>query len=516
MNQSSNYNKIVKNTVFLYLRMSVVMVVSLYTSRVVLHALGVVDYGLYNVVGGFVTTISFLNLALSSSTARFLTFHLGKKDITKLKQTFSASLLMHICLSVIILILLETIGLWFLSEKLNIPDSRITATLWVYQFIIITTIFSITQAPYNSILIAHENMKIYAYIGLAEALSILAIGLLISISPFDKLLFYAFGLMVEKIIIQFILRWYTNKKYKECNLVFTRDKNIYKEQIAFSCWEIIGSIAYIAQTQGVNIVLNLFFGPAINAARAISVQVQTACNNILSNFQTAAEPRIVKSYAENDIESMYDITFSMGKYSLLLMLLIVIPAANETEYILNIWLGKNSYPVETITFTKIILICILVQCLLQALLIAFRAIGRIRNGNIVGSIVMITIIPVLYFMFKQGAPSYFAFIVALIAYIISYFVYLYFSWYNERFNIKNILVQNIILVVFSTFMYLISYSITNLYPLCTLRFIGNIIISDTFIIALSWMLLFKNQEKVFVKTYLKKVTSIVQRNKDLK
>ena len=239
-----NYHStIAKNTLFLYLRMGIVMLVTLYTSRIVLRALGAVDYGLFNVVGGVVTIFLFFNMALSAATARYLAYELGRGNQQKLNQIFSTSLNLHIGLAIILLFILQTIGLWFVSTQMVIPSHRFHAAMWVYQFSIFTMIFTVTQVPYNASLIAHENMKIYAYIGLLEALMILVIGYSIQLSPIDRLIFYAAGLMAEKILVQLFLRYYTLRKYKECRFRFIKSKKIYTELLSYSAWELIGSLS---------------------------------------------------------------------------------------------------------------------------------------------------------------------------------------------------------------------------------------------------------------------------------
>lgn len=407
--QTSN-KTIAKNTAFLYIRMLLVMAVTFYTSRVILDVLGAEDYGIYNVVGGIVTIMAFLNGALSASTSRFLTYELGKSNKEQLHKTFSASLTLHICVALLVLILGETIGLWFFYEKLVIPEERMTAAFWVYQFSIITTMVNFTQVPYNASLIAHENMSIYAFVGLYEAFAKLAIVYLIYVSPIDNLVFYALLLVLNTCCIQFFYRFYTSKKYDECHLKFVKDQQLYKTLLSYSGWDMFGGLAVVCQGQGINILLNIFFGPLVNAARAIAVQVQGGVQVFVQNFLVAVRPQVVKNFAENNTEKMYSLTFNAAKYSYILMLALVLPICFEIDFILKIWLGDKA-PSDTKLFIIIILITYLMETFHLASLMSYHAIGRIKLGNIVGGTIMIFALPLSYIVLKFGAPAYSVFIV---------------------------------------------------------------------------------------------------------
>ncbi len=401
---------IAKNTMFLYIRMFIVMVVTFYTSRVILAVLGASDYGIYNVVGGIVTMMAFLNGALSSSSSRFLTYELGTGNMEQLKKTFSASLNLHICVALLVLIVGETVGLWFFYEKLVIPDERMNAAFWVYQFSIITTMVNFTQVPFNASLIAHENMSVYAYVGLYEALSKLIIVYLLQIAPFDHLIIYALLLMLNTVGIQLFYRIYTSRKYNECRFNLVTDKTIYKKLLGYSGWDLFGGVAVICQSQGINILLNLFFGPVVNAARAITFQIQGALNQFVTNFLTAVRPQVVKSFAADDYHRMYSLTFSAAKYSYLLMLALMLPLCFEISFVLKIWLGDN-VPENTYEFTLIVMITYLMETFHSASLMSYHAIGRIKTGNIVGGTLMILALPLSYISLKIGYPAYSVFIV---------------------------------------------------------------------------------------------------------
>ena len=418
---------IAKNTLFLYARMLIVMAVTLYTSRMILEILGVSDYGLYNVVGGIVTMLSFVNGALSVSTSRFFTYELGKRNKEKLKQTFSASLRLHFLFALLVLFLGETVGLWFFYEKLVIPADRLQAAFWVYQFSILTTMVSFTQVPYNASLIAHENMSIYAYVGLYEAFSRLLIVFLLQISPIDQLVCYSFLLMLNNIGIQFFYRFYTSNKYAECRFRIIRDKKLYNSLLRYSVWDLFGNIAAVCQGQGINILLNMFFGPVVNAARAITFQIQNALGLFISSFLTAVRPQVVKSFANGNSAEMYRLTFNAAKYSYLLMFTLMFPLCLELDYVLHLWLGNN-VPADTYRFTIIVLVTYLMQTFHSAYLMSYHAIGRIKTGNIVGGLLMISALPISYVCLKCRFPAYSVFIVIFIV----NFIQMFFGWWLIR------------------------------------------------------------------------------------
>ena len=390
--------------------MLVVMVVSFFASRVILQVLGASDYGIYNVVGGIVTMMGFLNGALGSSSSRFLTYELGKGNQSRLNKTFSASLNLHIGVALLVFIVGETLGLWFVMNKLVIPEDRELAAFWVYQFSVITTMISFTQVPYNASLIAHENMSVYAYVGLYEAISKLLIVYAITISPMDNLIFYGLLIMLNTTGIQLFYRYYTTKRYEECRFRIIKEKKLYKTLLGYSGWDLFGGIAVICQGQGINILLNLFFGPVVNAARAIAIQVQSGVSQFVNNFLTAVRPQVVKNFAEGNTDEMYSLTFNAAKYSYMLMLALVLPVCFEIRFILSIWLGEKA-PEDTAIFVILILLTYLMETFHSASLMSYHAIGKIKLGNIVGGTMMIMALPISYVSLKFGAPAYSVFIV---------------------------------------------------------------------------------------------------------
>lgn len=440
---TANSKRIAKNTMFLYIRMMVAMIVALYTSRVILNTLGATDYGIYNVVGGVVTIVAFLNGALGASTSRFLTFALGEKDIVKQRKTFGAALNLHICVALLVLILGESVGLWFFYEKMIIPEERIIAAFWVYQFSIITTMVAFTQVPYNASLIAHEDMSIYAYVGLYEAFSRLAIALLIAVSPIDTLVFYGLLLLLNTIAIQLFYRWYASRNFVECRFSLIRDKALYKQLLSYGGWDLFGNLAVVCQGQGVNLLLNVFFGPVVNAARAIAFQIQGAVMQFVNNFMTAVRPQVIKNYAEGNVEIMYKLTFYTAKFSYMLMLALVVPICFEINFILELWLGSD-VPTETAIFAVLVLITYTWRTFHIAALMPYHAIGRIRTGNLAIGTLMIVSLPIGYLFLKMGFPAHTVFLVILLIEVISMFAIWWLIHKYEFFPYRDLFIKVLI------------------------------------------------------------------------
>ena len=316
---SHNTNKrIAQNTLFLYFRTLVILLVSLYTSRVVLNVLGIDDYGIYNVVGGIVLMFQFLNVGMIDVSQRFLTYELGKNDGQQLQKVFSTSLIIHLIIIFFLLILAETVGLWFLNHKMNIPTSRIIAANWVFQFSILTFIIKIFSVPYNASIVAHEHMKVYAYVSILEVILQLAIVFLLKGSASDKLILYAILMSFVTLLISIMYTLYCKKYFKECKFRNDIDKQLLHKMLSFAGWSFLGNIGYSLKMQGINILINLFFGPAVNAARGVAYQVNAGIYNFVSNFQIAMKPQITKRYAMGDTNSMMVLVHNSSRYSFFL------------------------------------------------------------------------------------------------------------------------------------------------------------------------------------------------------
>lgn len=410
---AENTKRIAKNTLMLYVRMLFGMVVSLYTSRVVLNTLGVEDYGIYNVVGGFVVMFSVISHSLSSSVSRFLTFELGRGDMVQLRTTFSSSFWVHIALAGLLLVLAESIGVWFLNTKMIIPIDRIYAANWVFQASLISFVISICCVPYYASVISHERMTAFAYMGISDIVLRLLVVLFVGYSgyDFDKLIVYALLLAGVNIFIQCIYIWYCRWNFEECRLYYHFNKQCWKEICTFAGWNFIGSSAGLLKEQGVNILLNLFMGPVINAARGVANSVNIAVGAFAGNFMAALTPQITKSYASEK----YDYTISLAergsRFSFYILLILALPVLFETEFILTLWLGQ--FPEHTVSFVRLILILSLCEILSTTLINMQQATGEIRNYQLAVGGVLLMNFPLSYVFLKVGFPPEFTYIVAI-------------------------------------------------------------------------------------------------------
>lgn len=399
------------------------MVVSLYTSRIVLEVLGVDDFGLYNVIGGVVTMFSLISGSLSSSISRFLTFELGKGDKTQLQKIFSASINIQLIISLIIFVLSEVIGVWFLNTQMTISEERLDAANWVLQCSIFTFIINLISIPYNALIIAYERMKVFAYISILEVSLKLVVVYLLMVAPFDKLKAYACLLLGVSLLIRFIYGFYCKRNIPECKYICIYDKNLLSSMIKFAGWNTIGVSSAVLKDQGVNIVINLFCGPAVNAARAISVQVNTAVNSFITNFMTALNPQITKSYAAKDFQYMKTLV-QQGTRLSFYMLLLSIPILIETETILSLWL--TIVPEHTVLFVRLILILAMCESLSGTLITAMLATGNIRNYQIVVGGLQLLNFPLSYVALKIGLAPEYTMVIAIAISIINLFVRLLF------------------------------------------------------------------------------------------
>ncbi|MBR4996631.1 MAG: lipopolysaccharide biosynthesis protein [Bacteroidaceae bacterium] len=381
MEISESNKRIAKNTLLLYARMFLMMLVGLYTSRVNLAALGVDNFGTYNVVGGFVAMFSILSTSLSDAISRFITYELGRNDASKLKTVFSTSVNIMIVLSLVVVVVAELLGPWFIESQLKIPAGREVAAQWVFQFSVLSFVIGLVSVPYNAAIIAHEKMSAFAYISIFEALGKLAIALLIPFSPIDKLIFFAGLLCLIGLIVRIIYGSYCKRHFPECTYTLTFDKSAFKQMGGFAGWNFFNSTTYILNTQGVNMLLNMFFGVAVNAARGIAVSVNNIVNQFVGNFMTAVNPQITKSYASGDLEGMHKLVCRGAKFSYYCMLLLALPIILEAQQILNIWLVD--VPEFAVSFVQLILVVNLCDCIGRTGYTACMATGRLRKYSLI-------------------------------------------------------------------------------------------------------------------------------------
>jgi O-antigen/teichoic acid export membrane protein len=424
-NQTSDNNKrIAKNTLLLYVRMLFTMAVSLFTSRVILNTLGVEDYGINNVVGGIVTMFSVLSGSLSSSISRFITFELGKGNIERLKTIFSTGVNIQLGMSVLIIIIAEAVGIWFLNTKMNIPTDRMVAANWVFQCAILTFVLNLLSVPYNAAIIAHEKMSAFAYISVVEVSLKLIIVYMLMISPFDRLETYAVLLLLVGAVIRFIYGYYCKRHFEECTYHFVFDKPVLKEMTGFAGWNFLGNGAYMLNTQGVNILMNLYFGVAVNAARGIATQVDAALKQFVNNFTTAVNPQITKSYAQGDLDYMHKLVCRSAKFSAFLMMFFAVPIILETNTILTIWL--KTVPDYAVIFLQWIIISSFMDTVLaNSLVTSMFATGKIKRYQIIVTTIGCLVFPLSWIAFKLGFEPQVGYILYFIIYTILLFVRLY-------------------------------------------------------------------------------------------
>lgn len=398
---SANNKRIAKNTLLLYFRMLLIMLVTLFTSRVVLDKLGVTDYGIYNVVGGIVMMLGFLNSSMSNAVQRFLSFELGRNNKERVNRIFNVSLLAHGGISVLVFITMEIIGVWYLNTYMNIPTNRMEAANWVLQCSIFTTLFTIMQVPYNAIIISKEQMSVYAYISILEVGLKLLIVYLLAIVNVDKLQLYCILVMVVTISVMITYQLYCMRKYDEVKFCLIKDWNLLKQLVGFASWNMLGELAWIFTGQGVNIILNSFFGPAVNAARGLAEQVNGAVNRFVANFQTAVNPQLIKNYASDQLDEMKILLYRSTRFSYYLLLVLSLPLILKMDYVLHLWL--KIVPEYTTGFCQLVLACSLVSTLSNLLAQVARANGEIRNYQLAVSFLLFLNFPFSYLVLKTGA-----------------------------------------------------------------------------------------------------------------
>lgn len=395
---SQNNKRIAKNTLLLYIRMIFMLVISLYTSRVVLNTLGVVDYGINNVVGGVIAMLGFLTNSLGAASSRYITYDLGKGDMSVMKRTFGNILTIHFILAAIILVIGETLGLWFMSTQLQIPQEREAAAMWVYQFSIFSSVLAVISVPYNATIIAHEKMSAFAYISIIDAVLKLLIVYLLVVIPYDKLIIYAILFFCIQVFDRVVYGIYCTKHFEETHTKLRYNGNLFREIFAFAGWTMNGNLAVMGYTQGLNILLNIFFGPAVNAARGIAVQVQNVCQQFCTNFQMALNPQLTKSYAQNNLDEMHRLLIKSSKFSFYILFFIVLPLIFKAEFVLKLWLGI--IPEYTVNFLRLILVVGLLYTLSNPIIVSVHATGRLKKFQIIEGTMLLTIVPIAYILLK--------------------------------------------------------------------------------------------------------------------
>jgi O-antigen/teichoic acid export membrane protein len=444
ISSESNSKQVAKNTLYLYFRMLLLMLISLYTSRVVLNTLGVSDYGTYYVVGGVVTLFSFLNKAMSTTVQRFLSFEIGKNNIDRLQKVFSCSVIIHYLIAVLIFILAETIGLWFLNSKMVFPAGKLDAANWVYQFAVFATLIGVIQVPYNAAIIAHEKMSFYAYVSIFEAILKLVVVFVIQVVSFEPLKSYAVLTFFVAVFIYSWYRIYCYRNFKKLHFITPKDKTLYKELVSFSSWSLFGSIANIGFRQGINIIVNIFFGVVVNAAMGIANQISNAANQFVTGFQTAIYPILTKTHAEGSKSSQWNLIFQSSKFSYFLLFFISLPILINTEYILKIWL--KMVPDYSVSFCRLILIGAVIDSISGPLWVTIFATGKIKLYQIVVSSILLANILFSYIFVKIGFSPESILYIRMVLYLFALLVRMYFIKYLIGLPL-NVFINNVLLKI---------------------------------------------------------------------
>ena len=436
-------SRIAKNTIMLYIRMLAVMAVSLYTSRIILQNLGVSDFGLYNVVGGVATMFVFLNGAMSSVTQRYLSIEIGRGDNEQLKKNFNVSFVIHVLIGIVVVLLCEAIGLWFINHKMQIPLGREKAVFWTFQISMIMTFLSMISVPFNALLISREKMGMFAYISIFDVLLKLFIAYVISLVSYDKLVFYAVLMALSQLVVLVIYVAYCKIKFKECRFCFYKFDLLYKEMIAFASWGLLGHFSTIITTSIQDMMLNAFFSPVINAARGVAIRVSSAITGFSKNFQLAVEPQITISFAQGRLDRTFSLINNSSRFSLYLLYLLSLPVVICADEILNIWLVE--VPDYTAPFIKLVLLNNLIVSTANALNMAIRANGKIKYPEIVGGIVLVLNLPLSLLFLKMGYSPLCVFIVTISCSLLAQVVRIYYAHRYLNLPVRNYVTRVFIL-----------------------------------------------------------------------
>ena len=507
IDSSQNNKRIAKNTLLLYVRMLFLMVVSLFTSRVILNTLGVEDFGIYNVVGGIVAMFTIISGSLTSAISRFLTFELGKGDKEKLKTIFSTSVNIQLGLSAIIILIGEVVGIWFLNNQMNIPAERMMAANYILQCSLGIFVLNLLSVPYNASIIAHEKMGAYAYISILDIILKLAVAYAIMLSPFDRLISYGVLLLAESIFIRLIYGLYSKRNFEECTYHLIYDKAVLRKMVSFAGWNFLGVTAGTLNTQGVNILMNVYYGVTVNAARGIAVQASAAISQFVQSFTTAVNPQITKSYASGDMTYMHTLVCQSSKFSAYLFLLMAIPLSVETPAIFEIWL-KNPPDYAVLFFRLSLLGTLMDTVLANSLMTAIFATGDIKKYQVYVTICGGTVFPLTWLAYLMGASPDSTYIIYFIIYCVVLYVRLYVIQQKVHLQIKEyarrVLVKFIPVAVLS---YLVPISIAYLMPASFGRILITAVVSVVITCAIIYSIGLTIGERNMVMSKVKKITN---------
>lgn len=495
---SENNKRMAKNTFLLYIRMFIIMGVTLYTTRVILQVLGIEDYGIYNTIGGIVLMFTFVNNAIQTATQRYLNYYFGKGEMDLAASFFSVCLFLFLFFGLLVVLFSECFGLWFINEKMSLPDERIAAAKWTLHFSVLVTFINVLRAPYNACIIAHEKMQFYAYISITEAIFKLLIVYILSQFKLDKLILYNVLLFIVSLLIFAAFKFYCNRNYKESYLKFTFEKEKIKEVMSFSGFSLLGNAANVFSQQGVTMFLNVFTGVVTNSAVGIANQVSAGVYSFISNFQIAFNPQLVKTYAQEDFLTLNNTIYLVSKFSFYLMLILVFPFLWYGQEILNIWL--NEVPAYTNQFCILTLFYLLIDTIAAPLWITIQASGKIKKYQIITSIIILINLPLSYILLFYGYSPVLVFVLRFLINIIVFVYRLYYSKeltqmpFSGYFKKTLLPIFKVSILIFSV-TWIISYS--------AIMFIVNIIIMEIFSIIVIYFVGIGKTERMFISNIVK-------------
>lgn len=463
----SKSKQIARNTLLLYLRMFIIMLIGLYTSRVVLRTLGVADYGIYNVVGGLISMTAFLNSAIAGAAQRFFSYELGQNNFHHLRTLFSTTLIIYIILAIIIVLVLETIGIWFLNNKLNIELERMNAANWVFQCSLIVLVLNMLNAPYNAIIIAHERMDTYAIISIVEAIIKLGLVSLLVLSRIDRLIAYAIFQVIGTFIVRLCYKVYCTKNFNETRICFSFDKESFKKLFSYSSWNLVGNIGFTLKDPLSNVIFNIFCGTTVNAARGIALQVNSLVCVFSSNLSTALNPSIIKSYSAKNYMISMEYVYAGARLSFFLISVVAIPIILNIDFLLNLWLGNSNVPKYTSQFVLIIVVLSLIQSLTSTISTAVQATGNIKLFSIGVCLIPLLELPITYFLLHLGCHPFVALCPSIAISVLTLFFRYYvltrqLTYYRWKPYLLNVVLRSVVVFViallFCWFLTLIPFS----------------------------------------------------------
>lgn len=507
---SVNNKRIAKNALYMYIRMFITMLIGLYTSRVILASLGFNDYGLYNVVGGIIAMFSFVNGALANTTSRYITFYLGKDNVTCLRRVFSTAFFIHLVFALIIVALGETAGLWYVNNKLVIQEGRFDAAMWVYQFTVFTASVNIISVPFNAAIIAYEKMSTFAIIAIINSILKLVVAISLNYVSTDKLILYGFLLLLIQLLNNIIYWIYSTRKFEGIRIKCVFDRKMFKEMFGFTGWNLFGNFSYVFFNQGVNLILNFFCGTSVNAARGIAVQVDGIVRQFASNVQTAINPQIIKTYAQNEKQRMFSLIFTSSRYCFFLLYFIILPIILEAHYLLGLWLVD--YPEHTASFLQITLMTVLLETLVTPMFMANLASGKVKVYQIVLSIISMVFIVVTFLAIKITKIPEIVFICILVMTIVEIIARIFIVHYQvglpRKMYIKNVILKILLVGIISSIVpllirFLLPYGFVRL---TIVSFVSVISIGITV-----YLLGINNEERLFLNNLLKKRIRLIIR-----